>query len=637
MDIKRHLLAFFPESPSFLGLNELTMKFKGDREAAYLREGMETFLTKKRLGLLLGIIMFALFALIDLVLAPKVIGPLLFIRFGITAAILFFVLSLSYIDRVRPRFHKLIFAAVLVMNLSHLLVFTRLPLDLLPRYHFSYLILIVYSAFMMATNFLNTALATLISVFFYIGYLSFSPVLLTEDKLLFSVVAAVLAFIVILAVYYAEYLSRRSYVLEGRLGSRDGAEDREEPSPSKQVTKKEMTKKEMRSLRAEVEAELRAGLEAEIRTRIEGEVRAEADRDYGSREEKLARQLEAERKNYALLAKELEEQRLGEYERRQSQEALLRDREAAFLKEKEALLRDKDGAYEDFKKGQLKDYEQKLNALNKELGVKEARLKELEAFNKNLMADMDKAMSENKELKDREEIEILEKSFDDIKLMGRMGSFASSSMVKNINESMNYFDENQDEFRSDCSLQFLNLTNNRMRENLYIAGAMKYRFDLFRLYLTNKLDREAKTEVASSVQRAFSKLSKFFEGTNHYVDVTCKDGVLVRMEDEGLDLILQNLVMSSLASAARLGESAHIIINVKEEKSKVIIEYQDEGKSYATYYKEILKLKKIHSDIVSVSGLEVFFIRDLIKRYTGGDIQIGGKSSSNKLIMSFIK
>lgn len=584
MDIKRHLLAFFPESPSFLGLNELTLKFTGEREEAYISQNMETFLSRKRLGLMLGIAMFAIFALVDLVLAPKALGPLFFIRFGITAAILFFVLSLSYIDKVRPLFHKVIFGAILVMNLSHLIAFTKLPLDVLPKYHFSYLILIVYSSFMMATTFLNTAIAVIISVLFYIGYLSFSPALLTGDKLLFSLVALILALLVILVVYYAEYLSRRSYILESRLENR--------------------------------------GEEADIR--------AEIEKTYTLRLEGLKKELEIEKKNTSMLEQELEDLRLREYEK-------ARSREESFLKEKEALLKDKDGAYEDFKKGLLKDYETRLNQLQRDMEAGEEKRKELETLNKNLMADIDRAMAENKGLKDLEKVRIEEKSLDDIRLMGRMGAFASSSMIKNVVESLNYFDDKDAEFKSACSLQYINNMNSKLRENLYIAGAIKYRFDLFRLYLEDKREGEFKSDVSSSIQRSFSQLSRFFEGTGHFVDVTCKDGLFVRMGEESLDLIFQNLVLTSLSTAARAGENAHILISVSDQKSRVVIEYQDEAKNCIDYYKEVLKLKDVNSNIVSVSGLEIFFIRELIKRYTGGEVQIETGNASNKLVMSFVK
>lgn len=584
MDIKRHLLAFFPESPSFLGLNELTLKFTGEREEAYISQNMETFLSRKRLGLMLGIAMFAIFALVDLVLAPKALGPLFFIRFGITAAILFFVLSLSYIDKVRPLFHKVIFGAILVMNLSHLIAFTKLPLDVLPKYHFSYLILIVYSSFMMATTFLNTAIAVIISVLFYIGYLSFSPALLTGDKLLFSLVALILALLVILVVYYAEYLSRRSYILESRLENRGG----------------------------------------------EADIRAEIEKTYTLRLEGLKKELEIEKKNTSMLEQELEDLRLREYEKAQS-------REESFLKEKEALLKDKDGAYEDFKKGLLKDYETRLNQLQRDMEAGEEKRKELETLNKNLMADIDRAMAENKGLKDLEKVRIEEKSLDDIRLMGRMGAFASSSMIKNVVESLNYFDDKDAEFKSACSLQYINNTNSKLRENLYIAGAIKYRFDLFRLYLEDKREGEFKSDVSSSIQRSFSQLSRFFEGTGHFVDVTCKDGLFVRMGEESLDLIFQNLVLTSLSTAARAGENAHILISVSDQKSRVVIEYQDEAKNCIDYYKEVLKLKDVNSNIVSVSGLEIFFIRELIKRYTGGEVQIETGNASNKLVMSFVK
>lgn len=616
MDIKRHLLAFFPESPSFLGLNELTLKFTGEREEAYISQNMETFLSRKRLALMLGIAMFAIFALVDLVLAPKALGPLFFIRFGITAAILFFVLSLSYIDKVRPLFHKVIFGAILVMNLSHLIAFTKLPLDVLPKYHFSYLILIVYSSFMMATTFLNTAIAVIISVLFYIGYLSFSPALLTGDKLLFSLVALILAILVILVIYYAEYLSRRSYILESRLESR-GEEAKPRPSSkhAKKLKKAGDKVGDVRDLAS---------------SKTEADIRAEIEKTYTLRLEGLKKELEIEKKNTSMLEQELEDLRLREYEKAQS-------REESFLKEKEALLKDKDGAYEDFKKGLLKDYETRLNQLQRDMEAGEEKRKELETLNKNLMADIDRAMAENKGLKDLEKVRIEEKSLDDIRLMGRMGAYASSSMIKNVVESLNYFDDNEAEFKSACSLRYINNTNSKLRENLYIAGAIKYRFDLFRLYLEDKREGEFKSDVSSSIQRSFSQLSRFFEGTGHFVDVTCKDGLFVRMGEESLDLIFQNLVLTSLSTAARAGENAHILISVSDQKSRVVIEYQDEAKNCLDYYKEVLKLKDVNSNIVSVSGLEIFFIRELIKRYTGGEVQIEAGNASNKLVMSFVK
>ncbi len=728
MDIKKDYLSLFPEAPSELGLNEYYMRFDEASEEQYIFDRLETFLSKKRLSIAVGVIIFILFGLVDWVLLPYTKGMVWFLRFAIIVPLFLLAFSVSYLPKVKIHMAKVVSGLVMVMGLAHIVSMNFLPPDIISRFHMSFVILVVYSFIMMKTDFLYTSIATFSISLFYTIFIMMNDFIPHSDKLLGLIVVTFTALFGAFFVYYSEYLVRRNYVLENMKTSsspsnvpkpkdnktlkkiRDALDKSEanlkELKAEKEKHEKLVVKKDEDLKNANIEVKkaqedlkkLQAeknDLKATIDKIKKSSQKTDGEVEWTTDEisEKLAA-LELENKqkdkqigdlkaeNFILMQDLKEanldpetESRIQELERLllekteeleavrssgtpnadfeidsetgskiEELEALLSEKtaeiEALKLEKEEGMNLEESKTQEEFDAqiAELKlESENKMEALRAEIKLSAQRIEELESQNQQLHQDADKIRIENLALMDQRNVRIEEKSLDDIKLMGRIGTFVSTSLVKNFDESIKFLRKHSKDFRDPASKHYLNLTGQKTYENMYMSAGVSYKFDIFKHFLEPTGKVSDGIGLYKSLQNSIGKMAKFFEGTRHMVDVSCGDDVKVRLNNDSFRLIIQNLVMTSLLSASRLGLNAKIKINVKEENSKVILEYQDNGKPYPSYYREILKLDGIDSSILSVNGIEMYFSDAIINRECGGNLALSRDGENNKVIMTFIK
>ncbi len=331
-----------------------------------------------------------------------------------------------------------------------------------------------------------------------------------------------------------------------------------------------------------------------------------------------------------------------------SEEDISKIAEYEILKKKESEFSQTQNKTEDYEKLQKRIVElEKLEKKALDYDKLEKRVIELQKFerksnelarkNQVLQKDVEEVRKENRQLKEVKDKVVNEASIDSIKLMGRMGSFASSSLSKNFRENINYISENQSIFEKSNAKTYIKLIKNRIYEGVYLSSAVAFKFDLFQHYLKNTKTNQDGIDVLKSMSNSISQLAKYFEGTKHIVEISCKDDVKIRMNEDSFKFIIQNLVINSLISAIQIGKDALIELTVREEKAKVIIEYKDNGKTFPSYYSEIIKLDKIDSNVLSVNGVEYYFAKELIKRECSGSVSLSNLGDANMFKMVFMK
>lgn len=284
-----------------------------------------------------------------------------------------------------------------------------------------------------------------------------------------------------------------------------------------------------------------------------------------------------------------------------------------------------------------KEMQEKADDFEDRLQQKDSEIEKIKKKNRGLLGDIDRAMQENRALRDDRNILSQEKSVDDIKLMGRIGSFASHSLVKQFSENLEYLGRNKSEFKDSSSKYYVDMTRQRIREGLYMAGSISYRFDLYSRSLKDTSIEPRGVDLRVQLQEASAQLAEFFKGTDHMIDVICPDNIDLRMTGESFRLIIQNMILNSLLAATKIDTDALIEIRVREDKTKVVLDYEDNGRAYPSYYREILNLKAINSEVLSVNGVELYLAKAIIQRECSGDLQLSVKKGLNKISLKFIK
>lgn len=662
INFKKDYLSLFPESPEDIGLNEITMRFDKSEEKKYQSDRMDNFLSKKRLAIVMGVIIFILFGLVDWILIPETKGIVWFLRFALIVPMFLAVFSISYVEKIKVHMQKLICGLVILMGLIHVISMAFLPGEIISKFHMSFIILILYSFIMMSPDFLYGSASTLTISLFYGLFVIYNENVLDSDKMLGLIVVILTASFGVIFIYYSEYVSRRIYK---HLTKLTPMEKKVIAEKNKEIIllEKELAKKEdkLKKLQSSKSKEKKESILDSVSKKNKNDVKNKNKENL-----KLIETLKTEieklkddiiSKTNENKASELNTETFAgsdfEIEKRDKEISNLKNANSVLLKkledtdfgirELEDKLLSKTAEVEQVKRNAMLLISEKTGKLNEDenidllSGGNKEIIAELETKNANLLKDAEGLMKENIFLKESKKLAIDEKSADDIKLMGRLGTFVSGTLVKKFGENIKFLDENINKLKDSVSREYLDKSKHKMEEALYMAGSVSYKFDLFRrsLEILNKVNEPIL--ICKSLQNSIGQLASFFAGSNHMVDVSCKDNVLVRMNEESFRLIIQNLVLNSLLFAAKIETDALIEIKIREEKSKVILEYEDNGKEYPSYYVEILKLKKIDSSILSVNGIEIYLANEIIKRESGGNLSFAKKSGSNKIVMTFIK
>lgn len=691
--MKKDYLSLFTELPGSLGISEYRMEFAdSELEEAYIADSEEHYISRKRAGLLVGVILFLVLGAVDFLLFPKVKGLVWFIRFAIIIPLLLLTFSMSYMDKYKSKVRGFIPILVVLIALGHLVSLKFMPFSATAAFYSGYLLLIIYSIIFMRSGFVNGLVDMVLIGIFYAVFVLLNDNIEYMDKIVGGILVVSACFIGILYTYFSEYYDRKNYMLSRQLNPAEGEYSLSDYSFEEAIIfidKDGICKyisKQMENLIPYSKDSIINGPVSKIfskkdRKRFERSVKVEHSEDM-----LLEDSFEVLNKSNVgvplnLTVSDHVDHRFGEGYIMILSNPELEYSSAKLLSDTKQLLRDKKqeeakapkearepiaakqnpekevakSLLDSGEEGSVREAPEESKAPMPSLNLREAGKEEASAFeaeklkrlesqvhelrmkNEALYRDAEDLRKENRVLKDNKTREIEENSFDSIKLMGRMASFVSSSLAKNFGENINYLNENEGAFRDAPYKNYIGIIKNRVYEGMYLSGAIALKFELFEQYLKPEREKTKGIEVARALGTSLSQMAKYFEGTAHIVEVSCKDDITIRMNEESFKYILQNIVMNSLISAIQLGKDALIEMSVKEEKSKVIIEYSDNGKVFPSYYKEIVKLKEIDSNVLSVNGIEFFFAKDLIKRECSGEFALSQGRDGNKVRMIFMK
>ncbi len=215
--MKKNLLSLFTESPNSLGINEYRMEFSDkEMEEEFKEEGYANFISKKRVGLIIGVVIFLIFGLIDYLLFSRLKGLIWFIRFAIVIPSFLAVFSLTYMDKFKPHIQKAIPAVILLMSFAHLLSLRYIPFQATASFFSGYILLIIYAFLLMRSGFKSGLLEMVLMTVFYGFFVLSNDNIEDVDKIIGMILVLCTSFIGVLYTYFAEYSDRKHFILKKR-------------------------------------------------------------------------------------------------------------------------------------------------------------------------------------------------------------------------------------------------------------------------------------------------------------------------------------------------------------------------------------------------------------------------------------
>ncbi len=260
--------------------------------------------------------------------------------------------------------------------------------------------------------------------------------------------------------------------------------------------------------------------------------------------------------------------------------------------------------------------------------------KKLNTKNSMLMTDLDKLRARLKVMAIEKDTEEATKNVDEIRIMNRIATYYSDYIARCQRELIKILENS---FMTIAELHDRDFVENYYSDNkrtmltsLYQAGAVKFRIDMYE-YVLNYVEsqRTELVNVRNLIQTSLTKLARYFEYTENMIEVSCPNDIVIKSKERPIELIMQNFVITSLYLILSERASGQILINVRDEKSKIIIEYKDNGKPYEPYYYELINFDKIDSNILSVNGIEFYLASKIVKKEYNGSIDISREDEYN--------
>lgn len=213
MSIKTDFLSIFPTSPEEMKMNLFTLSFDGKLEDQYKHHEIKKELGQRRIGLVIAVIIYALFGMMDMFLMPEVKYVAWFIRFGLFIPLSLLVFMASYWERVESWMEAFISVVIVASGIGHLVILAYAPPAVSTHYYMGLVIFMLFSLTILRTDFIKSLISGFI---IFLGYIFYAMQIEKADfSRLYSSVFILLSCWIISAAacYLLEYKSRRNYYL----------------------------------------------------------------------------------------------------------------------------------------------------------------------------------------------------------------------------------------------------------------------------------------------------------------------------------------------------------------------------------------------------------------------------------------
>jgi two-component system cell cycle sensor histidine kinase/response regulator CckA len=199
--------------PEAMEVNPVTLSFSGNLEAAFLEDYYRNSLSLVRFSLLIGIIMFGFFGILDAQLVPDMKEKLWTIRFAIVCPVLLIVIFFSYSSHFKKYFQLAVSIAMVMAGLAIIAMISIIPPPVNYSYYAGLILVFIWGYTFTRVRFIWATTAGWIIVAFYeIGAIWITdtpnPILMSNN---FFFIGANL--VGMFSGYYIEHYSRWGFYL----------------------------------------------------------------------------------------------------------------------------------------------------------------------------------------------------------------------------------------------------------------------------------------------------------------------------------------------------------------------------------------------------------------------------------------
>lgn len=197
-------------------MHPVTLQFAPALEREFLAEYHERTLGVVRLAMVLGILLYALFGILDTLIAPDQRRALWLIRFAVVVPVLSATLAFTYHPAFRRHREAVLFVAVLVASLGIVAMTAIIPRPGSYLYYAGLLLAVMYAFSLVRLRVMPATAVTLTTIASYVAtatWINPTPAALVVNNLFFLVSAFIIAF----AAHYAIERYARTNFLQRRL------------------------------------------------------------------------------------------------------------------------------------------------------------------------------------------------------------------------------------------------------------------------------------------------------------------------------------------------------------------------------------------------------------------------------------
>ncbi len=699
----------FQDSPSSIGLNELTLKFDESYEKKYMRNMMPQMLTSKRAGLIVGIIIFVVFALLDYVSYARADKIMWIYKLLIIIPMLGIGYMLTHVDFFKSKIGVFAPLMVVITSAVHFFSLKNLSPDVNAKFYMTNIILLIYAFTMMKGDFIWTVFMMFSTSSMYALFINTISVLSFQQKASIYIVLIVTVVLALIYAYHAEYIKRRSFYIEV---TRDEllktVKSMESMAQNANVNSYDMNLELQDLILDESELDIEVEKESSIYT---------TKNDNKDSKDKINSAKESEKfmkKTLSMVIQGMPKMSCvlntdGSIKYISSSFAnlilnktgdKLNDKFSDYLnkldkdrfeisqskqhKDEELLkntfsIKDKLGKYVNvfvtigsFTDSDdtmyyivFLDREQKQVSTIVEKNVKKevkqnkevdevsskkdaelinklkADIESLEKFkasivednnklntkNNLLMADLDNAQAKLREQVLKGKVESEDKFIEKLKMLNNIFLHYSYQISKYQKDLIEILEGSFIKFAELKDRKFVETYYSKNKHSIlmsiYQSASIQYRLELYEYLYAKRTSKNVEIiDISETIQESFGDISKLFSYMGHGVLVSCKDNVKLKACPKSIQLIVQNMVLTSLTNAVKNDLIADIDIKVIDSESCVVVYYKDNCEQYSEYYHDVLKFSKIDSNVISVNGLEFYLIKEIMRKEFSGTIEI---------------
>lgn len=214
--LKAHKDYIMPESSSGsdeMAINPINLSFAGDLETLFINDYYKNSLNLVRLSLLAGILLYALFGILDAHLIPEMTGKLWFIRFAIVCPCLFCVILFSYFSAFKKYFQPSVAIVMTVAGSGIIAMIVIIPPPINYSYYAGLILVLIWGYTFTRVRFLWATVAgwVIVACYEFVAIWIINtpnPILISNN---FFFISANLAGMI--ACYSIEYYARRDFYL----------------------------------------------------------------------------------------------------------------------------------------------------------------------------------------------------------------------------------------------------------------------------------------------------------------------------------------------------------------------------------------------------------------------------------------